>query len=136
MIAIGPLLPVVVQPAAGIVRQLRFLDRVGGSRRDGPVPPNPAGFPRVLEGVQCHELLGQAVVVGGRGFRVVGCQRGFFELVPVTGSPQQTLYGHWQSQLHGALQVLHERNDEQCGDRTPAEMKTPDMVAIGPSPPT
>jgi len=67
---------------------------------------------------------------------IVGCQRGFFELVPVTGSPQRTLYGHWQSQLHGALQVLHERDDEKCGDRTQAEMKTPDMLAIGPSPPT
>jgi hypothetical protein len=66
---------------------------------------------------------------------IVGCQRGIFELVPVTGSPRRTLHGHWQCLLHGALQVLAERNCEERGDRMHAEMRTPEMLAIGLSPP-
>ena len=68
---------------------------------------------------------------------IVGCQRGFFELVPVTGSPQRTLHGPWQSLLHSALQALDERNHEKRGDRMQAEMmQTPEMLAIGLLPPT
>jgi hypothetical protein len=67
--------------------------------------------------------------------KIVGCQRGFFELVPVTGSPQRTLHGPWQSLLHSALQVLDESNHEERGDRTQTEMRTPETLAIGLSPP-
>jgi hypothetical protein len=65
---------------------------------------------------------------------IVGYQRGFFELVPVTGSPRRTLHGHWQGLLHCALQVLDERNYERPGMQ--AEMQTPETLAIGLSPPT
>jgi hypothetical protein len=40
---------------------------------------------------------------------IVGCQQGFFELVPVTATPEPTLHGHWQSLLLGAVQMLDER---------------------------
>ena len=61
---------------------------------------------------------------------IVGCQRGFFELVPVTGAPQRTLHGHWQSLLLSARQVLHERIQEKRSDPTQAEIQTPEMLAI------
>ena len=61
---------------------------------------------------------------------IVGCQQGFFEFVPVTGSPQRTLHGPWQSLLHSALQVLDERNHENRGERTQSEMKTPEALAL------
>jgi len=67
---------------------------------------------------------------------IVGCQRGFFELIPVMGSQQQTLHGHWQDLLHSALQVLEQRNHEKRGGQTQTEMRTPEMLAIGLSPPT
>jgi len=66
--------------------------------------------------------------------QIVGCQRGFFELVPVTGSMLRTLHGPWQSLLHSALQVLDESNHESRDDRTQTEMRTPEMLAIGLSP--
>ena len=68
--------------------------------------------------------------------KIVGCQRGYFELVPVTGSLQQTLHGPWQSLLHAALQVLDESNHEERGERTQTETRTPEMLAIDLSPPT
>ena len=67
--------------------------------------------------------------------KIVGCQRGFFELVPVTGSPQRSLHGPWQTLLHSALQVLDESNHEERGELTETEMRTPEMLAIGLSPP-
>jgi hypothetical protein len=67
---------------------------------------------------------------------IVGCQRGFFELMPVMKSQQRTLHGHWQSLLHSALQVLDERNHEKRGAQTQTETRTPEMLAIGLSPPT
>ena len=67
---------------------------------------------------------------------IVGCQRGFFELMPVMKSLQRTLHGHWQNLLHSALQVLEERNHEKRGAQTQTEMQTPEMLAIGLSPPT
>ena len=67
---------------------------------------------------------------------IVGCQQGFFELVPVTGSQQRTLQGPWQSLLHGALQALGERDHENRGDQTQTETQTPEMMAIGLAPPT
>jgi Domain of unknown function (DUF4388) len=67
---------------------------------------------------------------------IVGCQRGFFELVPVTGSQQRTLHGHWQGLLHSALQALHERNREEGEEQTQIEMRTPEMLASGLAPPT
>jgi len=41
---------------------------------------------------------------------IVGCQKGSFELVPVSGSIERTLHGHWQSLLLSAVQMLDERN--------------------------
>jgi hypothetical protein len=65
---------------------------------------------------------------------IVGCQQGFFELVPVTGVTQRTLHGHWQNLLHSALQLLDERDHEERGDRTQSEVRTPEMRATGLSP--
>ena len=67
--------------------------------------------------------------------KIVGCQQGSFELVPVTGSVLRTMHGPWQSLLHSALQVLDESNHEKRGERTSAEMRTPELLAIGLSPP-
>jgi hypothetical protein len=68
--------------------------------------------------------------------KIVGCQQGFFELVPVQGPQQRTLHGHWQSLLHIALQSLDERDHDEPGTPTQTELRTPEMLAIGLSPPT
>ena len=41
---------------------------------------------------------------------IVGCQKGSFDLAPVSGSIERTLDGHWQSLLLSAVQILDERN--------------------------
>ena len=51
---------------------------------------------------------------------IVGCQKGSFDLVPVSGSVERTLDGHWQSLLLSAVQMLDERNHRNR-DESPCE---------------
>jgi len=50
---------------------------------------------------------------------IVGCQKGSFDLVPVSGSIERTLDGHWQSLLLSAVQMLDERNHQTNGVAQP-----------------
>jgi len=76
--------------------------------------------------------------------QIVGCQQGSFELVPVTGPPQRSLHGQWQTLLHSALQAADTRNhgtqvdgtqvDGTQVDRSPTEVHTPELLITGLSP--
>jgi hypothetical protein len=71
-------------------------------------------------------ILGEVVVIDGQivdarwgdvhGMpalsEIVGCQKGSFDLAPVSGSVERTLHGHWQSLLLSAVQILDERNHQ------------------------
>ena len=86
---------------------------------------------------QTHEkaITGEVVVVDGQlvdarwgevhGLpalcEIVGCQKGSFNLVPVSGSIERTLDGHWQSLLLSAVQMLDERNHQTRGKAQPEE---------------
>jgi hypothetical protein len=86
---------------------------------------------------QTHEqaITGEVVVVDGQlvdarwgdvhGLpalcEIVGCQTGSFDLVPVSGSIERTLDGHWQSLLLSAVQMLDERNHHTSGEAQPEE---------------
>jgi hypothetical protein len=81
-----------------------------------------------------HTIAGEVVVVDGQMVdarwgevhglpalcEIVGCQKGTFDLAPVSGSVERTLEGNWQSLLLSAVQMLDERNYRSRED-TPSE---------------
>jgi hypothetical protein len=129
--------PATLCGSLAVVSPLDLLQWLCGNKRDWTIRLHGQGIDAVVTvsggqivNARWGDVLGMEALS-----QIVGCQQGFFELVPVTGSPQRTLHGPWQSLLHSALQVLDESNHEERGKRTQTEMRTPEMLAIGLSPP-
>ena len=82
-------------------------------------------------------ITGEAVVVDGQMVdarwgevhglpalsEIVGCQKGSFDLAPVSGSIERTLDGHWQSLLLSAVQILDERNHRNGNGSQPEALQ-------------